>query len=259
MRYKTFFSAQTFLTTALAALLFSGCGGREPEVPVARAPGVNVEWLGHNSFRIQSELGTRLVTDPFNPNYIRYPQPENLRADILLISHEDSCCNYSDLVVNAPQTFRSAAGVGSNSARGILIRGEATHADPSNPTLSGLNTVYSWTMDGIRFCFLGSIKDPLPAEEARRIGPVDILFLPVGGPRQLTDSDRNRIIEQLQPRIIVPMGYGTRYTQNLDLGRVEQWLVNKPNVVRLSENRFRVSKDNLPAERTIMVPALPGS
>lgn len=237
--------------------LWSACGSREPEVRVDRAESIQVEWLGHNCFLITSTLGLRIATDPFDPSVLNYPTPDNLRSDVLLVSHEDSTVNYTDLVVNAPQTFRSSAGVGSNQAGGIRFRGVGTHANPLQPTISGMNTVYHWTMDGVRFCFLGGIQRALSEDARREIGEVDVLFLPVGSPYQLSDSERDTLIGQLNPKIIIPMGYSTRHSQHLELGRLEAWLAGKPNVVRLERNRFQIQPDNLPERQTIMVPALP--
>ena len=42
--------------------------------------------------------------------------------------------------------------------------------------------------------------------QIQQIGPVDILFMPVGLPAGLSDGDRRTIVAQLRPRLIILMG-----------------------------------------------------
>ncbi len=249
-------SARFIPALLILTLLFAGCRSAEPKRP-AREPRVDITWLGHECFKLTSALGITLITNPFDPNFIRYPRPANLNADVLLITNESSATNHTDLVLNAPQLFRSTTGVGSNRASGMLIRGVPTFEQRGVELIMGLNTVYSWSMDGVRFCHMGNLHYALTREEILKLGSCDVLFLPVGKPESLTNADRNKMIELLNPKIVVPMGYGTRYTGQLNFGSLNSWLSGQKNVVRLTTSTFAVSKDTLPAERTVMVPAIP--
>ena len=73
-----------------------------------------------------------------------------------------------------------------------------------------MNIVYSWAMDGMRFCFLGSLSGPLTPAQLSQLGTVDILFVPVGGP--LTASAREMVLSQIRPRLVIPMGHGAGWT-----------------------------------------------
>lgn len=228
----------------IPVLLVTGCSSNVKQRRVERGPRVvRVDWLGHNCFLLTSSIGIKLLTDPFNPKFTRYAKPEGLRSDIILVSHENNLVNNTDLVVNSPQVFRSASGMGSNRASGILIRGLPTYPNPGAPNILGMNMVYVWTMDGVRFCHLGSLKDGLPVADARAIGDVDVLFMPVGGEGNLTDKKRQQIVDQLRPSIIVPMGFRS------GTGGVHG------KVVQLGSRSFDVSKADLPAETTILIPA----
>lgn len=243
-------------TGFLAAVLLSGCGSSAPLRP-SREPNVEVQFLGHEAFRLTSALGITVVTNPFDPSFLRYPRPSNLNADVLLITNESSTSNYTDLVANAPQIFRSTTGIGSNRASGMLIRGVPSFQERGVELIMGLNTSYSWTMDGVRFCHLGNLHYALTPAEVLKLGACDVLFLPVGRPESLSNADRAQMIALLKPKIVVPMGYGTRYTGQYSFGQLGSWLSSQKNVIRLSTTTFTVNRNTLPTELTVMVPAVP--
>jgi len=104
-----------------------------------------------------------------------------LKPDIILISHESSDANNSDAADNQPTVFRGSIGMGANNATGIRIHGIPTFRDPDKETPDGMNLVFVWQMDGMRFCFLGSLLNQLSSAQVSQIGSVDVLFVPVGG------------------------------------------------------------------------------
>src|SRR5262249_20280394 len=59
----------------------------------------------------------------------------------------------------------------------------------------------------------------LNRSQLKKIGPVDVLMVPVGGVYTLNGIDAQKVVEQLRPRrYVIPMHYGTRvYTDLLDL------------------------------------------
>jgi len=243
-------------TLFLLIALLTGCGSSEPARQL-REQKVEVTWLGHQCFKLVSSLGITVVVNPFDPNYLRYPRPKDLEADVLLVTNENSATNHTDLVTNAPQIFRSTTGIGSNRASGMLIRGVPTFLEPGRELIVGLNTSYSWSMDGVQFCHLGNIRYPLDRSEVLKLGDIDVLFLPVGAPEELTNAERKKLIEQLQPKIIVPMGYRTRYTTRYAFKSLGSWSTSPYKVRRLDSSTFTVSKATLPLETTVIIPRIP--
>lgn len=186
-------------------ILLAGCGGRE--TVAAGAPReTRVEWLGHQTFRITSSIGTSILTNPFSPGTGGRTLPSPLKPDIVLVSHERPEADHVDGVDNQPVVFRGSVGTGVNNATGIRIRGVPTFRNPDVETVDGMNVVYSWQMDGMKFCFLGALQRPLTAAQASLLGTVDVVFVPVGGP--LSAADRQEVILRLRPRLVIPMGPG---------------------------------------------------
>ena len=99
-----------------------------------------------------------------------------------------------------------------------------------------MNVIYRWSMDGLRFCFLGEL-DTLPSPaDLSRIGRVDILFMPVSG-TDLTGSQRQQIIEKLAPQIIIPMG---------STSAMSRFASGYTSVYRLTRSAALLSRDALP-------------
>jgi L-ascorbate metabolism protein UlaG (beta-lactamase superfamily) len=63
---------------------------------------------------------------------------------------------------------------------------------------------------------LGDLGHPLSDKDLKKIGPVDVLMIPVGGVYALNGSDAREVVAQLKPRqYIIPMHYGTKEFQDL--------------------------------------------
>ncbi len=189
---------RSLLPIALAALtIFTGCGGREPAPTTTPSREVRVDWLGQQSFRITSALGTKIITNPYSSGF-----PGDQRPDIVLISTERSDSNNVDAFDNSPTVFRGAVGMGANNATGLRFRGIPTFKNPEVETPESMNLVFVWTLEGIRFCFLGHLQSELTPSQVLQIGSVDVLFAPAGRASAAA-------VSQLRPRVIIPMGRET--------------------------------------------------
>jgi len=235
----------------LLCFVLCGCGGGEiiPSRPLP-ALAVRVDWLGHESFSFQSSLGTKVITNPFESSATGMSFPSHLRPDIVLVSNERPEANNVNAFENAPTVFRGAVGIGSNSATGIRFRGIPTDEETHPGDVAEVNLVFVWEMDGVRFCFAGNLKNVLSAPEVLQVGTVDVLFLPVGTPRELSDLERQAIVRQLHPRVIVPMGRR---------GAISQWVTGIARLHQLSGPSVIFSPNNLPLESTVLIFGSPGN
>ena len=226
----------------LVILLLSGCWSRHKhnENVYTGPREVTIQWLGRGCFRVTSSLGLTILTDPFNPKLVgNSVKPYSVAADVILVTHEDEAANYTDLAAGSPIIFRSTMAEGVNRASGVLVRGVQTSSE-NMAASPNLNVAYAWSMDGIRFCTLGAIEDAVSPSEALNIGNVDILFLPVGGPKNFNDQKRRITIDRLRPRIIIPMSYSGSFSG-----------VPVSSVVRINGNHFSISKAQLPSVTTV--------
>ena len=71
-----------------------------------------------------------------------------------------------------------------------------------------INTIYSFSVDGINIAFLGALSNGDISKEAREsIDGPDILFVPVGGKGVLEPQVAAKLASSLEPKMIIPMDY----------------------------------------------------
>jgi len=84
------------------------------------------------------------------------------------------------------------------------------------------------------------------------IGAVDVLLIPVGGFFTIDHKEAAQVIESLDPRIVVPMHYKTDKV-DFPIAGVEPFLETQEKVERKNGSTLEVTKDMLPAKRSIVV------
>ena len=183
--------------------------------------GVRIRWYGQSAFLLR---GARSVfIDPFG-NVERlvarglqfdYPPIAGVEADLLLVTHEHGDHNGVEVVGGSPQVLRSTAGT-LGSPIGEVVAVASEHDDVAG-TKRGPNTIFRFTLDGLRVCHFGDFgQSSLRAEQQRAIGEVDVLFLPVGGGPTVGGESAAAIVRELRPRLVVPMHYRTAAVSFLD-------------------------------------------
>lgn len=214
--------------------------------------GTLLQWFGHAFIYLTSDSGIRIAMNPFSDGIFEYEFPSALPADIVLISCESADYSGGKELFGLPQVFRSAAGVGLNNANGITFRGIATFRDDSRGRDLGTNTVYSFILDGVRYCHLGAIGHTLDFRERSKVGKVDVLFLPVGHP-VLPLNKIWELADSLKAKWIVPLAYRTEKSRNLGFRSLEDIDFGDRPVQRLDTSQFIFREEELPEEPTILL------
>lgn len=228
----------------LFLVVLAGCGGRAVQQPVAeRQRLVRVDWFGNQCFQIKSTLGVAILTNPFSPGTTDFSEPKNLHPEVVLVSNEESDVNYIDMVESTPHVLRGSVGTGPQSAQGIRILGVPIYRNPDGSGSGDMTVAYRWTMDGLKFAFLGKLDRPLTNAEASKIGRVDVVFIPVSG-TDLTNADRSDILSKLRPQVIIPMG---------TVSAANRFASGLTSVYRLREPAALLSEEALPAQPTVLV------
>ena len=175
---------------------------------------MQVRWYGQSSYSLQGEH--RVFIDPFGDmsrmaeRGIRwaYPPIENAEADVLLVTHEHGDHNAVEVVGGSPQTIRSTAGT-LESPLGDVTAIASEHDDAAG-TRRGPNTIFVFTLDGLRIAHFGDFgQEALRPEQQQALGEIDVLFLPVGGGPTIGGERSAAIVRALRPRLVVPMHYRT--------------------------------------------------
>jgi L-ascorbate metabolism protein UlaG (beta-lactamase superfamily) len=174
-----------------------------------------IRWYGQSTFLLRGEKS--VFIDPFGDMSsllaarglrFDYPPIEGAEADLLLVTHEHGDHNAVDVVGGSPQILRSTAGT-FDSPVGEVV-GIASEHDDVAGTKRGPNTIFCFSLDGLRFCHFGDFgQAELRAEQRQAIGEVDVLFLPVGSGPTVGGASAAAIVRALRPRLVVPMHYRT--------------------------------------------------
>ena len=100
----------------------------------------------------------------------------------------------------------SVTGPGEYETQGIFVKGVGVETVFGNEVK--INTIYTFTLDNMKVCFLGALSKKLTAHEREEIGNVDIIFAgDYQGEGALSPFDIYQTAQSLNPKIIIPIGF----------------------------------------------------
>lgn len=212
---------------------------------------MKVKWLGHATFLITSDEGTKIITDPYQPGMfgLDYGKIEEA-ADIVVVSHDHSDHNYVKGVPGNPQVVK---GSGSHKVKGIEFKGIPSYHDDSRGSERGENAMFCFTVNGVRICHVGDLGHTLSDRQVADIGEVDVLLIPVAGTYTLDAAAANKVVDQIKPRVIIPMHFKTDRCPTFPVTDVEPFLKSKTNVKRMDTPEVELQKEQLPTARETIV------
>ena len=178
-----------------------------------------IYWAGQSCFQISvsnsRDHSADIVIDPFDESIgLKLP---NLSADILLVTHQHYDHNNIKGVKPARNASHSDAGGGTPfiiqgpgeyEIKEVFINGIPSFHDDKEGKEKGQNTIYLIEAEDLRFCHLGDLgQKQLTDEQLEKIDVVDVLMIPVGDEYTIDASAAQKIISQIEPKIIIPMHY----------------------------------------------------
>src|SRR4051794_31901320 len=222
---------------------------------------MQVEWYGQSAFALRGD-DARVAIAPFGDmsalTRLRgikwdYPPIAGLTADLLLVAHEHGDHNAVEVVGGDPAVLRSTAGTLESPLGEVLA--VASEHDEAAGTQRGPNTIFAFTLDGVRVAHFGDFgQAALRDEQAAALGRVDLLFIPVGDGPTIGAAQAAEIAKRLGARWIVPMHYRTERIGFLETA--DAFAGRFAHVARLDAPRFDTAA--LPDERPlVVVPAAP--
>ncbi len=208
---------------------------------------MQITWFGQSTFKLQGKSGADIVsiiTDPFKPEKLGLKLPR-LEADILTISHDHDDHNNIDAVKGDPFLVR---GPGEYEVKGVYIDGIHSWHDASKGAERGDNIIYRFELEDISIAHLGDLGHELDDKQLERLEGTDILLIPVGGTYTIDAQVAVKVINQIEPRIVIPMHYqipGLKLPK--PLGTLEQFLKAVAVKPRMEE-KLKISKKDLPQD-----------
>jgi len=221
---------------------------------------MNLTWLGHATFILSTSTGLTALLDPMGSG-VGYALAPVQGVDLVTVSHEHSDHNNVSLAAGNPQVLRGLAGADwarvDVTVKGVRIRSVGTYHDDSQGSQRGKNAVFVFEMEGLRLAHLGDLGHALTPEQIKAIGPVEAILIPVGGFYTIDARTAATVVEQLRPRVVVPMHYKTPdLTPSLaqNLAPVDNFIAALPGAaVMQAEKTITLAAGRLPDRQTIMV------
>ena len=194
-----------------------------------------IQYLGHASFRIKSKTSD-IVIDPYDPK-IGKKFPKQKEIDIVMCSHGHFDHHYLDGIESG---YFLIDGPGEYDVKDVSVKGIFSYHDKSKGSERGNNTIYVMNIEDVSLCHLGDLGDVLTDDQIEKIGPIDVLFIPVGGKFTIDAHEATKVISQVEPSIVVPMHYGNT---ELGIDDVDKFL-KEMGVEKESVKNLKISKDD---------------
>lgn len=176
---------------------------------------MKITWYGQASFCIESDAGTRIVTDPYDPDKAGF-KPFSDPADIVIKSSSNDDFHDNDHLV--PK--RDGAAVidalpvslegGETTSHGITFRAieamehlDHPYHDPDQ------NAMYRFAIDGIEIGHMGDMGNDFSDAQIAFFDGVDVLLTHAGGCPVISLEEANRIADAVNPKLVIPMHFRT--------------------------------------------------
>jgi L-ascorbate metabolism protein UlaG (beta-lactamase superfamily) len=215
---------------------------------------MKIKWYGHACFRIEGG-GISVVTDPYTPE-VAGLDPVDEPADVVVMSSAtDSFHSCSSMVPGNPKVLNALeiSRKGPVEVGGVMFEALPTMESLEHKESPDENAIYRFELEGVSILHLGDLGNSLIEEQLDQLrGNVDVLLALTGGPPTIELGDLDRAIEEIEPRVVIPMHYRIPRLK-LDILPLEAFISRYPEdvITRVGATEVEFSPDTLP--RTLRV------
>lgn len=207
---------------------------------------MKIQFHGHAGFSISDDDFT-VVTDPYDSETgLKFP---SIKANVVTVSHKHPHHSNVQALEGEPKVFNWP---GEYETAGVHFRGINSFHNAKEDTEQKSNTIFRFIFKGINFCHLGDLGTKLTSEQLEKVGDVDVLFIPIGAKDTIDAKKAKEVVEQIEPRIIIPMVYHTEGSA-VGLEGLEPFLAEMGAKGVEPLESFTVKKSELPDDNSKVV------
>ncbi len=174
---------------------------------------MQIQYFGLSSLKITTKEAV-IITDPFHKD--SGLTPPRGAADILILAEKNNR-RYSAISGIQGNPFLMDT-PGEYDLKGVTVTGIPLKQDEKYVS------VFLIESEEIRILNLTHIKDwSMKEEEIESLGEIDILFLPVGGNTVFSASQASKVVNEIEPKIVIPSHYSMK-GQIFDLDSVDKFI-----------------------------------
>jgi L-ascorbate metabolism protein UlaG (beta-lactamase superfamily) len=172
---------------------------------------VRITWYGHACFRLEGDR-ISIVTDPYTPENAGLPAPADPADVVVMSSALDEAHSNAAMIRGSPAVLNALDAVETPRRIGANVEVEALAAmeGSDRPDDPKANALYRFELDGIAICHMGDVGNPLTGQQLDALrGRVDVLLALAAGGLTIPLPDLDVAIDEIAPRIVIPMHYRT--------------------------------------------------
>lgn len=215
---------------------------------------MQITYLGHATFLIDGD-GTKVLIDPYDEK-VGYPIP-SVDAEAVLVSHEHGDHTNVAMAKGKPQVLRGLSDgdwrkIVKQPLGKITVSSVPTYHDDTQGSQRGRNTIFILETEGLRVVHLGDLGHLLDHSHTTVIGRPDVVMIPVGGHYTIDAAQAMQVLDQLQPKVVIPMHYKTEVNAGWPIGALEGFtgVIGQTKTVG---HTVTVDRDKLPKTREVWV------
>lgn len=205
-------------------------------------------WAGYACFKIEGNSAV-IVLDPFDDQVGQFPKT---LADIVISTKTDSYHGNTSVIQPKSAGIKIITGPGEYEIKDVLIYGMKLWQENGVKLETKEAVIYKIQFEGVQIVHLGALSFSLSASQLDHLKKTDILLVPVGGGRGLGSKSATELINQMEPRIVIPMCYKVPGIQG-DLSPLNDFCKEIGICPKVAIKKYKIVKKDLPADTTEVV------
>lgn len=164
-----------------------------------------VRWCRHAYF-VLTFGGETLAIDPHDGGSLGL-ETCRVESDYILVTHGHFDHNAVEVAKGANTRAVLTKFYGSKTLGPYTVRGVKVYHDKAEGRLRGEVAAYRIDVGGISIAHLGDLGHIIDSSSHPELAGVDVLLVPVGGTYTINAAEAWKVVENLKPRIAIPMHY----------------------------------------------------
>lgn len=206
---------------------------------------MEITYLGHSCFKISGK-NIDILTDPFDPGVVGLKLGKQ-DANVVTVSHDHK--DHNNLSVMKNEDYLVLDSPGEYEVKGSEFVGVEAFHDDKQGAERGKITMFAFEVDGVKVAHLGDLGSELSSGQIDKLDGVDVLLIPVGNKYTIDAETAIKVINQVEPKIVIPMHFKNGSMQ--DLTSVETFFKDMA-VTPVAQDRLKVTPKDLPLELQVV-------
>jgi L-ascorbate metabolism protein UlaG (beta-lactamase superfamily) len=181
---------------------------------------MKIKWYAHAAFRLEGD-GLGIVVDPYTPEKSGFAPIEEPADIVIRCAHDDSAHGNADMIQGNPEVVTATWILD----QGATVKGLEISAIPTTESMLHKleprdNAMYRFTLGGVRFLHFGDVGNRLTDEQRAYMYDADVAIVPTGGPPTIELDDLCEALEQIKPKVTIPMHHalpGCKFPKMLEV------------------------------------------